>query len=146
MRQLGVLILLGLLVPAHASEMKNVLFILVDDLGIYYDARQPSRLEAWLAAEGDDDQLAEPDWLRQLLATGTETDARIVGGAVHLDLDDTQLAQLGRHCRQALRETRLYPQRRARYLPEQIEEVLGGDPRELVRADPTYGREALCGL
>lgn len=34
--------------------------IVVDDIGVYYDATAPSRLEAWLEGEGPDDPLADP--------------------------------------------------------------------------------------
>ena len=61
----------------------------------------------WLAFF-DDDQLAEPNWLAELLAAACLTDAKIVGGAVRLDLDERQLRELGPWCRAALRETDLY--------------------------------------
>lgn len=52
----------------------------------------------------DDDQLAHPDWLQELLMAAKFLDARIVGGAVQLDLPDKTLHELGPICRQALRE------------------------------------------
>ncbi len=36
------------------------LSVVIDDDGIYYDARKPSRLERWLNHDGDDDPLADP--------------------------------------------------------------------------------------
>jgi len=62
---------------------------------------------SWLAFF-DDDQFAPPDWLLQLYSATLETGALVVGGAVHLDLTDEQLRQLGRHCRCALRELKPY--------------------------------------
>ncbi len=61
----------------------------------------------WLAFF-DDDQVAEPNWLQELLSVARETGAGIIGGAVHLDLDDEQLAELGPICRRALRENQPY--------------------------------------
>ena len=44
------------------------LSLVVDDRGIYYDARSPSRLEAWLAHEGADDPLADEELLQRATA------------------------------------------------------------------------------
>lgn len=44
------------------------LSIVVDDVGIYYDARQPSRLESLLAFEGPDDPLGDPGLLARARA------------------------------------------------------------------------------
>jgi len=62
----------------------------------------------WLAF-CDDDQLAEPTWLAELCATMSAMNASVVGGAVHLDLEPAVLVDLDPLCRQALRETKLYP-------------------------------------
>lgn len=56
----------------------------------------------------DDDQLAEPDWLRQLYNTALQTGAPIVGGQVHLDLPREELSRLGSICRRELRENKFY--------------------------------------
>jgi glycosyltransferase involved in cell wall biosynthesis len=56
----------------------------------------------------DDDQLAHPDWLQKLLIAVRFLDARIVGGAVHLDLPEKTLRALGPICREALREIDYY--------------------------------------
>ena len=62
----------------------------------------------WLAFF-DDDQLAEPDWLLNLLRGAREANARIVGGPVLLDLSPKQLEALGAIGRAALREIQFYP-------------------------------------
>lgn len=61
----------------------------------------------WLAFF-DDDQLAEPAWLRELWSATAGGERPIVGGAVHLHMNDEELATLDPLCRAALRETRLY--------------------------------------
>lgn len=43
----------------------------------------------------DDDQLADPDWLVNLVAIAREHDAKVVGGALKLDLTGEALAALG---------------------------------------------------
>jgi GT2 family glycosyltransferase/peptidoglycan/xylan/chitin deacetylase (PgdA/CDA1 family) len=62
----------------------------------------------WLAFF-DDDQLAEPGWLHQLLVAAEASGAAIVGGPVHLDLTSEQLARLGPVGRRTLRELTFYP-------------------------------------
>ncbi|HEX3724969.1 MAG TPA: glycosyltransferase family A protein, partial [Pirellulales bacterium] len=63
----------------------------------------------WLAFV-DDDELAAPDWLRQLYRAAQETSAPIIGGAVHLDLPQEVLDQLSRFVRAtSLREIDYYP-------------------------------------
>lgn len=52
----------------------------------------------------DDDQLAERDWLKNLLAFALQAEADCVGGAVRLDLPQEQLARLGSVCRGVLGE------------------------------------------
>lgn len=50
----------GFLRSAGNSPVKlPPISIVLDDLGIYYEARQPSRLEAMIAAAGDDDSLLD---------------------------------------------------------------------------------------
>jgi capsular polysaccharide export protein len=44
------------------------LSVVLDDVGIYYDARRPSRLERLLAADGPGDPLADPALLRRAAA------------------------------------------------------------------------------
>jgi len=61
----------------------------------------------WLAFF-DDDQFAQPDWLKELYRAALQTGAPIVGGAVRLDLSEEQLARLGPVCRGALREVDHY--------------------------------------
>lgn len=63
----------------------------------------------WLAFF-DDDELATPDWLCQLLGAANTTGAAIVGGAMHLDLPQETLDRLGHFVRQtSLREINYYP-------------------------------------
>jgi len=63
----------------------------------------------WLAFV-DDDELAAPDWLRQLFRAAQETGAPIIGGAVHLDLPQEVLNRLSRFVRTtSLREIDYYP-------------------------------------
>jgi glycosyltransferase involved in cell wall biosynthesis len=63
----------------------------------------------WLAFF-DDDELATPDWLWNLLDAAQHAQAAIVGGAMHLDLPPETLARLGGFVRQtSLREIRYYP-------------------------------------
>ncbi len=56
----------------------------------------------------DDDQFAEPRWLLNLLHVAEKNTASIVGGPVHLDLDEETIEQLSPACRRALRETKPY--------------------------------------
>jgi glycosyltransferase involved in cell wall biosynthesis len=64
---------------------------------------------AWLAFF-DDDQLAAPDWLRQLYRATLETGAPIIGGAVRLDLPQATLDRLNSFVRRSsLREADYYP-------------------------------------
>ena len=56
----------------------------------------------------DDDELAEPEWLLELFNAALETGARIIGGPVHLDLRQEELAKLSSICRIVLREIRPY--------------------------------------
>jgi succinoglycan biosynthesis protein ExoM len=63
----------------------------------------------WLAFF-DDDEVATPDWLRQLYLAARETKAPVVGGAMQLDLPPETLHRLGRVVRQtSLREIDYYP-------------------------------------
>ncbi|MDP7016879.1 MAG: polysaccharide deacetylase family protein [Pirellulaceae bacterium] len=61
----------------------------------------------WLAFF-DDDQLAEPDWVKQLYAAAHQTKAPVVGGPVFLDLPKDELARIGKICRKSLREISFY--------------------------------------
>jgi GT2 family glycosyltransferase/peptidoglycan/xylan/chitin deacetylase (PgdA/CDA1 family) len=62
----------------------------------------------WLAFF-DDDQFADPEWLRELHNAACTTEAAVIGGPVHLDLPPQQLEYLGPLCRKALREIAFYP-------------------------------------
>ena len=61
----------------------------------------------WIAIF-DDDQLAPPSWLLELWNTARQRDAAIVGGPIHLHLDEMELAGLDPVCRGALRELHSY--------------------------------------
>ena len=58
----------------------------------------------WIAFT-DDDQLAETDWLRELLTTARRTNADCVGGIMLLKLNPEELSQIPLPCRGCLRET-----------------------------------------
>ncbi len=58
----------------------------------------------WLAFF-DDDQLAGPDWLQQLMETALSQSALMVGGPVILDLPEEVLDSLGPVCRDILGES-----------------------------------------
>jgi GT2 family glycosyltransferase len=53
----------------------------------------------------DDDQLAEADWLAELLAIATEKKSRCVGGSVRLMLPETCDRELAAYCRPLLGES-----------------------------------------
>ncbi len=53
----------------------------------------------------DDDEIAEPDWLAELMSTAQSTGALVVGGAVHLLLNEEERGSLGPLCRRLLGET-----------------------------------------
>lgn len=61
----------------------------------------------WLAFF-DDDQFATEHWLAELLRVATVRNARIVGGPVHLDLDEDTARMLSASCRMTLREMKPY--------------------------------------
>lgn len=61
----------------------------------------------WLAFF-DDDQFATESWLAELLRVATVRSAKIVGGPVHLDLDDDTARMLAASCRMTLREMKPY--------------------------------------
>jgi glycosyltransferase involved in cell wall biosynthesis len=64
---------------------------------------------SWLAFF-DDDELATPDWLRQLHRAAVETGAPVVGGAMLLDVPPEEYQRLGRFVRRTLlREIDYYP-------------------------------------
>jgi glycosyltransferase involved in cell wall biosynthesis len=74
------------------------------------DARNRGIAEArgkWIAFF-DDDQLAERDWLKNLLCIALQTRADCVGGTILLDLPQEQLARLGSVCRSMLGEQTYY--------------------------------------
>jgi GT2 family glycosyltransferase len=54
----------------------------------------------------DDDQLAQPDWLEELLATARATGAKCVGGCVALELPGVEAPALPAVCRGLLGELR----------------------------------------
>jgi capsular polysaccharide export protein len=53
----------GFFRSVHTGKAESPLSLVVDDLGIYYDASRPSRLEMVLNAAGSDDPLLEPSLL-----------------------------------------------------------------------------------
>ena len=55
----------------------------------------------------DDDQIAEPDWLLELMAAAQRTRARLIGGAVQLLLSENEIRQLPFVCRRLLGESTL---------------------------------------
>ena len=59
----------------------------------------------WIAFM-DDDELAEPDWLRRLYEAAVKTGSPCTGGAVHLDVPADVYERLGHVQRRALRERR----------------------------------------
>ena len=59
---------------------------------------------SWIAFF-DDDQIADPTWLLELLAAAKGNAARCVGGAVHLLLPDATLRDLPSVCRRLLGES-----------------------------------------
>lgn len=62
----------------------------------------------WLAFF-DDDQFAEPRWLLNMLEVAEQQNTTVVGGPVHLDLDDAISSQFSQACRNTLREMKPYP-------------------------------------
>lgn len=71
------------------------------------DARNRGIAEArgkWIAFF-DDDQLAKPNWLKELLALTSKTGAHCVGGTVRLCLSEQKLSQLSLITRSMLGET-----------------------------------------
>ncbi|MGL4511588.1 MAG: glycosyltransferase family 2 protein [Lacipirellulaceae bacterium] len=58
---------------------------------------------AWIAFH-DDDQVAHPDWLVELLALADRRNVKVAGGAVHLRLPDSNTRTLAPECRVLLGE------------------------------------------
>ena len=58
----------------------------------------------WLAFI-DDDEVAEPDWLKQLFDCALQTNAQVVGGLVRLKLSEEESRHLLPSCRRLLGET-----------------------------------------
>jgi GT2 family glycosyltransferase len=58
---------------------------------------------AWIAFH-DDDQVAHPRWLAELMALAQRRDLKIVGGAVHLRLPESNSRELAPECRVLLGE------------------------------------------
>lgn len=58
----------------------------------------------WIA-HFDDDQVAEPDWLKELLALARDKNVKSVGGALYLRLPDGCRRKLRPDCRRALGES-----------------------------------------
>ena len=56
----------------------------------------------WLAFF-DDDQLAEPNWLKELLSAASVTKAKLVGGSIRIKLPPGATLILGRTCPQSAR-------------------------------------------
>lgn len=61
----------------------------------------------WLAFF-DDDQFAEPRWLLNMLDAAERHETQVVGGPVHLDLEQSVIDQLSMACRSTLREMKPY--------------------------------------
>jgi glycosyltransferase involved in cell wall biosynthesis len=61
---------------------------------------------AWIAFF-DDDQIAEPGWLLELMEAARQTGARLIGGAVQLLLPESQIQRLPYICRRLLGESTL---------------------------------------
>jgi GT2 family glycosyltransferase len=61
----------------------------------------------WLAFF-DDDQIAEPNWLEELLKVANENNTKYVGGAVHLNLSSQELDRMGTIERKFQREIKYY--------------------------------------
>ncbi len=57
----------------------------------------------WIAFH-DDDQKAHPQWLAELLNLAAEKNVKVVGGAVHLSLPESNTRKLAPQCRQLLGE------------------------------------------
>jgi capsular polysaccharide export protein len=73
----------GFLRSAGIGKREAPLSLLVDDLGIYYDAGQPSRLERWLAGEENDHGAGEDPLADEvLLARARRCRERIVESGV----------------------------------------------------------------
>lgn len=58
----------------------------------------------WIASF-DDDQVAEPNWLRELRACAGQSGVEVVGGAVRLNLPDEEIRKISLICRAILGET-----------------------------------------
>lgn len=58
----------GFLRSIGLGRAEPPLSIVLDDRGIYYDARSPSRLESWLAHEGSNDPLGDDKLIRRASA------------------------------------------------------------------------------
>jgi len=58
----------------------------------------------WLA-HFDDDQIADPCWLKELMATAREKDSRVVGGALYLKFPHGCQPELSWQCRRMLGES-----------------------------------------
>jgi len=54
----------------------------------------------------DDDQVADPNWLKELLACAVQTGAEVVGGSVRLHLSDEEVRKISPICRPMLGETK----------------------------------------
>lgn len=54
----------------------------------------------------DDDQVAEPNWLKELLACAVQAGAEVVGGSVRLHLSDEEVRKISPTCRSMLGETK----------------------------------------
>ena len=65
------------------------------------DRRSPRR---WIASF-DDDQLADPAWLKELVALAHDTQSRSVGGVMRLKLPEGCHRRLAAYCRRVLGES-----------------------------------------
>ncbi|NIA15087.1 MAG: glycosyltransferase [Nitrospiraceae bacterium] len=91
---------------ARAKAPVPVHYVLEEGCGGIAAARNRGIAEShndWIAFF-DDDQLAEPEWLANLLSTAQTLDVSCVGGPRRLDLPPEDLARLGPRCRAMLGE------------------------------------------
>jgi succinoglycan biosynthesis protein ExoM len=88
-----------------ATSLVPIRYVREDAKGLA-QARNRGVREAWgnWLAFFDDDQLAEPNWLKELRSTASVTEATVVGGDLRLDLPTGGSFVLGPTCRTLLGE------------------------------------------
>lgn len=88
-----------------AGTAERVRGFMESEAGVTF-ARNRGLAEAagqWIAFH-DDDQKAHPQWLAELLNLAAEKNVKVVGGAVHLSLPESNTRKLAPQCRQLLGE------------------------------------------